>query len=118
MFSENGGDLIGGVCSWNASYRVFQLFWDPEPTPMTTSKKGTLSGPGLTWFIVSQVPETNRECHLKLHPSGAKLHSIEGERARLGRSGWRPRQPLFQAWDWVHLVARRALVPTPQLNGR
>ena len=45
--------------------------------------------------------------------------SVEGERARRERSGWRPRQPPLQARDWVHrLVTRRALVPTGEGAGR
>ena len=45
--------------------------------------------------------------------------SVEGERARRERSGWRPRQPPLQARDWVHrLVTRRASVPTGEGAGR
>ena len=28
--------------------------------------------------------------------AGIRIHSVEGERARHGRSGWRPRQPILQ----------------------
>src|SRR5438034_3502149 len=49
----------------------------------------------------------------------SRNHSVERERARLGRGGWRSRQPLLQAWDRVHrLVTRLALVPTGEAAGR
>lgn|SRR6185369_14380704 len=66
------------------------MFWDPEPTPMTTSKRGTGSGAGVTWFIKSQVPESNRECHRKLRGTVLAPRLISRIRAKRGGDGPSP----------------------------
>jgi hypothetical protein len=67
----------------------------------------------LRWFSADNCerPSRNRQ--------RSRNHSVEGERACLGRSGWPPRQPLLQAWDRVRrLVTRRALESTGEGAGR